>query len=453
MQREDLKFDEFETYLQEQVKSHRLYPSENIWQNIDREIHGERQWPLLTLVGFVALVSIIILSVYYQPNSTLFAYQPLKVKVDNTSSAFKFQKNKVSDSKSIVALTNISKPEIFSLNLGVIEPEENLNTQINNNNFLNSEPVYLNSVVLSTPIVPNNTFKIPNTELQYSIKNYISTLSNENQNATKAVDNFLTEQEDIIALVSQQTKANSSKLNFHFYGTPSISYRSLKDEKSESPDNLTSAPPNLLANYTPTDLNKIIRHTPSMGFEVGVGVSYNVNPRFRIRTGLQFNFREYNLGAYRAATEVATIALVTPTRVDSINSIAFYRTRNGYSPIELKNKYFEVSIPLAFEYDLTNRKKLNFGVAASIQPTYLFSRNSFLLSTDYKNYTTNPTLVRSWNINSSIEGFVSYKVGNFKWTFGPQLRYQTLPTYTKQYSIREHLIDYGFKIGVSKALH
>lgn len=47
MQREDLHFDEFETFLQNQVKSHRLYPSENIWQSIDRELHGERQWPLL----------------------------------------------------------------------------------------------------------------------------------------------------------------------------------------------------------------------------------------------------------------------------------------------------------------------------------------------------------------------------------------------------------------------
>lgn len=452
MQRDDFNFGEFEQYLQEHVKNHRLYPSENIWQNIDKELHGERQWPLLTLIGLITFVSIISLSISYQPNKSLFTYNNIVKKVDNSSSTLQYQQlNSLKNNAKYFSETeNIkTEPEIITIN-----NSEKLNTEIAKIESFNDVEMAINQVSLfNTAIVPKTLMNHSPSILNYSINNNRIVTNVIDENNAKSVDKFLAEQEELISLVSQNSKEKKSKLNFHFYGTPSISYRSLKDEKDKSPDNLTSAAPNLLANYTPTDLDKIIRHTPSMGIEVGAGVSYNVSPRFRIRTGLQFNFREYNLGAYRATTEVATIALVSSSRIDSINSLAFYRTRNGYSPVELKNKYFEVSIPLAFEYDVTNNKNLNFGVAISVQPTYLISRNSFLISTDYKNYTNNPTLVRGWNINSSFEGFVSYKVGDFKWTLGPQIRYQNLPTYTKKYSIREHLIDYGVKIGFSKALH
>lgn len=451
MQREDLHFDEFETFLQNQVKSHRLYPSENIWQSIDRELHGERQWPLLTFIGFVALVSIVFLSISYQPNKTLFSYTPVKTKIDNSIIAFQFQKANITEKlnnytakKVATVVEDISNSSEIDVAVNTVVETAPVNQHI--------EWVNVNTYALNHPKVPINNIEISNNELKYSIKDKTAIPVDEEKQLLKSLDQFLTEHNDIADLVSQKSKSKVSKLNFHFYGSPSVSYRFLKDEKNTDHNNQTTSA-NLLANYTPTDLNKIIRHTPSMGIEVGAGISYNVNSRFRIRTGLQFNFREYSLGAYRSTTEVATIALVSPSRIDSVNSIAFYRTRNGYSPIELKNKYYEISIPLAFEYDLTNNKNLNFGVAVAIQPTYLINRNSFLISTDYKNYTNNPTLIRGWNINSSIEGFVSYKVGDFKWTLGPQIRYQNLPTYTKKYSIREHLIDYGLKIGFSKAIH
>jgi hypothetical protein len=35
---------------------------------------------------------------------------------------------------------------------------------------------------------------------------------------------------------------------------------------------------------------------------------------------------------------------------------------------------------------------------------------------------------------------------------GPQMRYQLLSSYKEDYPIREHLVDYGFKIGIQKTL-
>jgi hypothetical protein len=61
-------------------------------------------------------------------------------------------------------------------------------------------------------------------------------------------------------------------------------------------------------------------------------------------------------------------------------------------------------------------------------------------------------MTRKWNLNANLETYFSLKSGNYKWQLGPQLRYQTLPTSLEKYPIKEYLIDYGLKIGVSKSL-
>ncbi len=75
-----------------------------------------------------------------------------------------------------------------------------------------------------------------------------------------------------------------------------------------------------------------------------------------------------------------------------------------------------------------------------------------MVSSDYKKYIQEPDLVRHFNLNTSLETFMSYKMGGVTWQAGPQIRYQILPGTTNDYPIHEHLIDFGFKIGVVKSL-
>jgi hypothetical protein len=91
-------------------------------------------------------------------------------------------------------------------------------------------------------------------------------------------------------------------------------------------------------------------------------------------------------------------------------------------------------------------------VAGTFQPTYLLNRNSYLITTDYKNYTREPSLVRRWNVNAGVETYVAYNTGTVRWQLGPQFRYQMLSTYQNKYPIKEYLMEYGFKIGVSKTI-
>jgi hypothetical protein len=118
----------------------------------------------------------------------------------------------------------------------------------------------------------------------------------------------------------------------------------------------------------------------------------------------------------------------------------------------LRNQYFEFALPIGLEYRLWGNDKIQLNVAGTIQPTYLLNRNTYLISTDFENYTREPSLVRRWNLNTSAEIFISYKTGGLKWQVGPQFRYQLLSSYINKYPIHEYLMEYGIKIGVAKTI-
>ncbi len=48
--------------------------------------------------------------------------------------------------------------------------------------------------------------------------------------------------------------------------------------------------------------------------------------------------------------------------------------------------------------------------------------------------------------------FLSYDRGGVKWQVGPQFRYQLLSSYESEYPIREYLMEYGIKIGITKSI-
>jgi len=114
--------------------------------------------------------------------------------------------------------------------------------------------------------------------------------------------------------------------------------------------------------------------------------------------------------------------------------------------------YREMPLAVAIPASESDLKKLKFNLAGSIQPTYIINNQSYMISSDLKNYAQAPALYRHFNMNTAVEAFVSFKTGSTKWSVGPQIRYQLLSSFKKEYPISEHLVDYGFKIGVTKTI-
>ena len=71
-----------------------------------------------------------------------------------------------------------------------------------------------------------------------------------------------------------------------------------------------------------------------------------------------------------------------------------------------------------------------------------------MISTDYKNYVEVPQLIRRWNISTSFETFAGYSTGKINWKIGPQVRYQLLSSFQQKYPVKEHIFDFGLKVGI-----
>nr|MBA4139833.1 hypothetical protein [Segetibacter sp.] len=67
--------DDFEEFLQNQVRNHRMYPSDTVWRKINKELHGDKNWPALTIAAFVILIATVAVSVHFSPKPNIFAIE------------------------------------------------------------------------------------------------------------------------------------------------------------------------------------------------------------------------------------------------------------------------------------------------------------------------------------------------------------------------------------------
>jgi hypothetical protein len=218
------------------------------------------------------------------------------------------------------------------------------------------------------------------------------------------------------------------KLTWQGYFTPTVSYRTLNDG-------------------TIRDLG--IDHKPAFGFQLGTTAKYAVSKNTKLRAGLQLNVNRYEIKTMESYTQLATIRLVDRGAVDYVTTTTNYNNFSGYQTNWLQNMYVQISAPLGVEVKLSGNDKVQFGMASTLQPTYLLGDKAYLISNDYKNYVEMPGLVRRWNLNTSLETYVGYSTGHINWQVGPQVRYQLLSSYLKKYPVKENLFDFGLRVGMS----
>jgi hypothetical protein len=188
-----------------------------------------------------------------------------------------------------------------------------------------------------------------------------------------------------------------------------------------------------------------------MGAEIGAAVLYQLTDNLRVKSGLQLNYRQYGIEAYATAQmQPAILALDRGQGVDSVIRYTNISAQSGYKQLELSSNFLQLALPVGFDLRLAQANKVGFYVSASSQLTWQLSSNSYIISADYKNYLKQPDLDRRFNINTAVEAFVSFDAGGVTWQAGPQIRYQLLPGSTSAYPVREHLVDYGLKVGVVK---
>ena len=458
--------NEFEEFLHNQLRNHRMYPVDNVWRNIHKKLHGDTRWPALT-IGALAILSVtVFICFYFSPSPDLFNVKPITAAILSKSNAAQINPANTlppNTNIGISSIQNYSTASFTKNNNAIIEAGiHNIGNDLQSNEI---DPFFSNDENVSQKTISKSTISISNIQSPISfstfsgskipfLKSPLSLLQSGmlNKKLVEPSEKILAEADTKkqLSLIEKYkvSRSKKSKWSLQVYVAPSISYRQMYEDGSLQKENVDGP---IALNYV-ADVNNIVRHKPGTGIEAGLSFQYAIAKKLRFKLGLQFNIRQYSIEAYRSSSEIADIALSNGNQLDTISTIAIYRTNNGLYSTKLLNRYYQICIPIGLEYQILGNTKIQWNIAGSLQPTYLVNRNAYMISTNFKNYTESPEMVRRWNLNSTLETFVSFKSGGLKWQVGPQVRYQPYSTFIRQYSIKEHLLDYGVKVGVSTGL-
>jgi hypothetical protein len=237
--------------------------------------------------------------------------------------------------------------------------------------------------------------------------------------------------------LKQKLKLTDKNNGLQFYFTPSVSYRILYiDNKPYFRNN-------------GRDPESSVSHYPATGLEAGVAIVRSLSKRWRFKGGLQMNFSRYNINASKSNTELVYVSLSQNSGFERNTNI---RNGGGILPKKLMNENLQISLPVGMEFMATGNEKLSLNFAGTIQPSISLYAGGYMVTTNYKNYISAENIFRHYNIQTGIECFVKTNLGLIDLQVGPQIRYQLLSNTLGSYPIKEHLIDYGIKIGIVKKI-
>jgi hypothetical protein len=224
-------------------------------------------------------------------------------------------------------------------------------------------------------------------------------------------------------------------LSLQFYITPSMSYRLMTSQYILRPGESLS------------DRKNNVRHYPATGMEAGIGLIKPLSSRLSVKGGLQVNFSRYQIKGSETDQE---LVFVSTSPVSGFEESSRMTNTDGSKPKKLMNENLQLSVPIGLDYQIYKNKRVSVHAAGSLQPGFTVHASGHLITSNYKNYIQAEHLFRRFNIQSALESYIKINAGSIDFHAGPQIRYQLLSNIVDLYPIREHLVDYGFKIGLIK---
>lgn len=454
--------DDFEQFLRQNADSCRMRPSEDLWKGVSRKLTEQKRRVRLATGALLMAASFLGFYLIDSSRSINRTVATATVEVNSTNSpeagevattptvptikAPAPRKQTLAPVRDISTASNFFRPQASAAATGTTAAEGTFSTSSPATDIAGRTPV-----TELAPVIPIFRREELSSALASRAAEALPVkISDEIASAPVAEEK---KERDLLSVESVASVFRAlrpkSKFTFQVYFTPTVSYRKLSENKAylqATPPNPT-ATTNIASFYS---VNNAVTHKPDIGIELGFAAKYPVTKNIKVKGGLQFNMNRYDIKAFSYAPEVATIALNTGNnQADYFGSVTRYRNFGGNSTNWLQNFYFQVSAPVGVELTLGSKKETRFGIASSLQPTYLVRDRAYLISSDYKNYTEVPWLTRKWNVNTNLETFVSYSTGRMRWQVGPQVRYQLLSSFISEYPVKENLFDFGLKVGVS----
>lgn len=496
--------DDFERMLKEKADEFSMYPNKRIWNSLYNNLHPGKRWPSIAMciliitslmgVGYLntdnvpqqaALASAKKSSempvakstsgyhkqqsVQQTLNNIIYSDQAAAVTettVRNDAEKITSKDVKANDPLYPAAYTTVSVQPAIQITGST--PAENIrhkvkatddeNGQLSANEntapIVNPDKNSISNEIVIAPITPSALTTIAANTNKKSDK--LQEATNDQSEASKLLEKAWIESYAFEHKPAARSWAN--RVKWQFYAAPSIVQRTLSVNAKIPAASLSSAflqNGMISGNYDQQDINQQVKQRPSIGLEAGAAVQYSLFRNIKVKTGIQLNYTRYNALAFENSHPIGTT--ITLTDDNTHQPYEVYRTtsftnKTGLSPVKLHNETYQVSIPLGLELKLAGKEKLQWGVGATIQPTFIFAGRNFLISSDRGSYVKDNSLLNRWNLNAGLETFISYKKGDYTWQVGPQIRRQLFTTNSLSYSVEERLYNYGIKLGVSKLL-
>jgi hypothetical protein len=402
---EHFSTDQFESFLKSSTENFKMQPSARVWNSLFNKMHPGSNLPSLsTSILFCFLFC------FLGTNKNNFSKEIIKVSPEMSTINEKKNITTFANNQTKIKNTKIVKNQIQS-SVSIIDSR------------------FSESLILKTNIDSNknSTPEICENKIENKAANQwqeFELIKNIGQHFT-----YLIHHKDFDKKEINVVKANEkrSQFSYEIYATPSMDYRYTNHQNVQNP----------------IDSNNANMH---VNFEAGGAIIMNVSKHIRIKAGMQLNFSQLENNIANNNNDKSEAA-------NMYNSVALVNKKFNNTSNIFKNSTYQVSIPIGTEFEIMSHNKLKWYAGATIQPSYLFVNNDQSVFTELNNQVYQQSMMREWNVNSSIETFINYDLkNNIELNVGPQIRYQFLSTYKNAYQQNERLYQFGLKIGISKKL-
>ena len=402
---EHFSTDQFETFLKSSTENFKMQPSARVWNSIFNKMQPGSNWPS-------ASTAIIF----------FFLFCFLGVNKNNNSKIILDRSNQIStinDKKKIASLTD-HQTKLNRTKFDLVKVQKKPHFIKTSLSEFSIEVKNYDSNMISSPEICFTAHE----NKKESEMNAMELIKNIGQHFTFLIHNNI---DEVKELNTAKISEKRNQFSYQIYATPSMEYHYANQHNKQNQ----------------TDSNASNMH---VNFEAGGAILMNVSKHFRIKAGMQLNFSQIKNDNIESITEKANAESVYNS-VNLINN-KFNNTSNIF-----KNSTYQISIPVGTEFEIMRFNKMKWFAGATIQPSYLFVSNDNSVFTELNNKVYQQSMMREWNVNSSIETFINYDLKNdIELNVGPQIRYQFLSTYKNAFQQSERLYQFGLKIGISKKL-
>ena len=490
--------NDFEQSLKEQADEFKMIPSKRVWHGIYNDLHPGRRWPSISM-SFLLIFTLVVIghlnthtgtnsgnlkNVVITPKGGLSNLKHADIskaviktnlqkniptgstRVKSTSyEPGNLKSNEQVDVKNNPSNYDLVIDELFAQNSNqnnIKLPSESGSDQLGNNRIDPSELHGNSFYVGDTQGRKSINISAPTPEI---IKAKISITNMDNFTSTQQITFEKSKLKDLRFTISNYTdneiaanksveknkkpiavkRKKNAKISWTYFAAPQVNTVSFNGEPIR-PMNATNP-----AAVAINQKDYRVLHNSAFGFEAGILMNYSLIKNLSFTSGWHLTYSGYNIISNEVHPTFANLFLkdASTGNIYSKSYITHYGDGTGQSEVSIRNYSMQASIPIGLQYTLLGSDKVQLNAAADFEPSMVIKSNAYILSSDGKNYVNDPELLRKLNMSSNFGLFVSFVSSKFKWQIGPDLRYQWLSTYNKDYPIQEHLINYGIRVGIS----